>query len=54
MNKHTCTQSILALQVAAQPTYYKAKEYNPETAVNPLLKPVGASKLISANNTFCL
>ncbi|XP_026754390.2 probable sodium/potassium/calcium exchanger CG1090 isoform X2 [Galleria mellonella] len=28
-----------------QPAYYKAKEYNPETAVDPLVKPIGANKL---------
>ncbi|CAH2265387.1 jg13340 [Pararge aegeria aegeria] len=27
----------------AQPAYYKAKEYNPETAVDPLVKPEGAN-----------
>ncbi|XP_013165794.1 PREDICTED: probable sodium/potassium/calcium exchanger CG1090 isoform X1 [Papilio xuthus] len=29
----------------AMPAYYKAKEYNPETAVDPLVKPIGANKL---------
>ncbi|RVE52768.1 hypothetical protein evm_002641 [Chilo suppressalis] len=29
----------------AAPAYYKAKEYNPETAVNPLVKPEGANTL---------
>ncbi|CAG9794850.1 unnamed protein product [Diatraea saccharalis] len=29
----------------AAPTYYKAKEYNPETAVDPLVKPIGANHL---------
>ncbi|XP_026322939.1 probable sodium/potassium/calcium exchanger CG1090 isoform X2 [Hyposmocoma kahamanoa] len=37
--------------VAAQPTYYKAKEYNPETAVNPLVKPVGASFTLGIPDT---
>ncbi|XP_045455422.1 probable sodium/potassium/calcium exchanger CG1090 [Melitaea cinxia] len=32
-------------QVPAQPAYYKAKEYNPETAVDPLVKPIGANHL---------
>ncbi|CAH0721028.1 unnamed protein product, partial [Brenthis ino] len=32
-------------QAPAQPAYYKAKEYNPETAVDPLVKPIGANKL---------
>ncbi|CAH2097182.1 unnamed protein product [Euphydryas editha] len=32
-------------QVPAQPAYYKAKEYNPETAVDPLVKPIGANQL---------
>ncbi|XP_073963280.1 probable sodium/potassium/calcium exchanger CG1090 isoform X1 [Choristoneura fumiferana] len=27
----------------AAPAYYKAKEYNPETAVDPLVKPIGAT-----------
>ncbi|XP_063629587.1 probable sodium/potassium/calcium exchanger CG1090 [Cydia splendana] len=27
----------------AAPAYYKAKEYNPETAINPLIKPIGAN-----------
>ncbi|KAF9408299.1 hypothetical protein HW555_011968 [Spodoptera exigua] len=27
----------------AAPAYYKAKEYNPETAVDPLVKPIGAN-----------
>jgi hypothetical protein len=35
-------------QPPSAPAYYKAKEYNPETAVNPLVKPVGASKYILA------
>ncbi|XP_039760720.1 probable sodium/potassium/calcium exchanger CG1090 [Pararge aegeria] len=30
-------------QPPAQPAYYKAKEYNPETAVDPLVKPEGAN-----------
>ncbi|XP_072933005.1 probable sodium/potassium/calcium exchanger CG1090 [Epargyreus clarus] len=29
----------------SMPAYYKAKEYNPETAVNPLTKPEGANSL---------
>ncbi|CAH2059625.1 unnamed protein product, partial [Iphiclides podalirius] len=29
----------------SMPAYYKAKEYNPETAVDPLVKPVGANHL---------
>ncbi|XP_053619933.1 probable sodium/potassium/calcium exchanger CG1090 isoform X2 [Plodia interpunctella] len=35
-------QQQSATQPAA-PAYYKAKEYNPETAVDPLVKPVGAN-----------
>ncbi|XP_021204452.1 probable sodium/potassium/calcium exchanger CG1090 isoform X2 [Bombyx mori] len=31
-------------QAPAAPAYYKAKEYNPETAVDPLVKPIGANK----------
>lgn len=34
----------LIFQIPTAPAYYKAKEYNPETAINPLVKPVGASK----------
>ncbi|KAJ8715485.1 hypothetical protein PYW07_009967 [Mythimna separata] len=30
-------------QPAAAPAYYKAKEYNPETAIDPLVKPIGAN-----------
>lgn len=30
----------------AAPAYYKAKEYNPETAVDPLVKPIGASTFL--------
>ncbi|CAH0697188.1 unnamed protein product [Spodoptera exigua] len=30
-------------QQPAAPAYYKAKEYNPETAVDPLVKPIGAN-----------
>ncbi|XP_064074871.1 probable sodium/potassium/calcium exchanger CG1090 [Vanessa tameamea] len=32
-----------APQAPAQPAYYKAKEYNPETAIDPLVKPIGAN-----------
>ncbi|CAB3223003.1 unnamed protein product [Arctia plantaginis] len=32
-------------QPPAAPAYYKAKEYNPETAVDPLVKPIGANHL---------
>ncbi|KAJ0170926.1 hypothetical protein K1T71_013698 [Dendrolimus kikuchii] len=32
-------------QPAAPPAYYKAKEYNPETAIDPLVKPIGANKV---------
>ncbi|XP_049880616.1 probable sodium/potassium/calcium exchanger CG1090 [Pectinophora gossypiella] len=32
-------------QAPVVPTYYKAKEYNPETAVNPLIKPANANPL---------
>ncbi|XP_041985191.1 probable sodium/potassium/calcium exchanger CG1090 [Aricia agestis] len=32
-------------QAPAAPAYYKAREYNPETAVNPLVKPVNANHL---------
>ncbi|XP_013185026.1 probable sodium/potassium/calcium exchanger CG1090 [Amyelois transitella] len=30
-------------QQPVAPAYYKAKEYNPETAVDPLVKPIGAN-----------
>ncbi|XP_022827560.1 probable sodium/potassium/calcium exchanger CG1090 isoform X2 [Spodoptera litura] len=33
----------LPTQQPAAPAYYKAKEYNPETAVDPLVKPIGAN-----------
>ncbi|VVD00421.1 unnamed protein product [Leptidea sinapis] len=30
-------------QAPLPPAYYKAKEYNPETAIDPLVKPIGAN-----------
>ncbi|XP_045780474.1 probable sodium/potassium/calcium exchanger CG1090 isoform X1 [Maniola jurtina] len=36
-------QAPSAPKAPTQPAYYKAKEYNAETAVNPLVKPVGAN-----------
>ncbi|KAJ2940030.1 hypothetical protein O0L34_g14063 [Tuta absoluta] len=38
-------QNPAAPQAPAAPAYYKAKEYNPETAVNPLIKPENANIL---------
>lgn len=35
---------VMKFQAPVQPAYYKAKEYNPETAVDPLVKPIGASE----------
>ncbi|XP_061380142.1 probable sodium/potassium/calcium exchanger CG1090 [Danaus plexippus] len=43
--QQTSQQQQKTQQAPPQPAYYKAKEYNPETAVDPLVKPIGANRL---------